>query len=171
MGTACSPSHHYRHDCLKTMRRVTITATNAGIVNPTTITTEKDLLNLQKTPPVTSMTMSVAAGLSSKSMPSPAVSTSAWSASRPSPLAWKPTVKLPKLSLPIFSGEYLKFNAFWQAFEISVISQNIPNTSKFAYLNLLLSRDAGHAVCGIATTDAGFTDACSILNERFGDSN
>ena len=65
MGTACSPSHHYRHDCLKTMRRETITATNAGIVNPTTITTEKDLLNLQKTPLVTSITMSVAASLSS----------------------------------------------------------------------------------------------------------
>ena len=31
---------------LKTMRQETITATDAGIVNPTTITTERDLLNL-----------------------------------------------------------------------------------------------------------------------------
>ena len=79
-------------------------------------------------------------------------------------------MKLPKLSLPTFSGEYLKFNAFWQAFEISVILQNIPNSYKFAYLNSLLSGDAAHAVSGIAMTDAGFTDACSILKERFGDS-
>ena len=153
------------------MRREMITATDAGIVNPTTVTTEGDLFNLQETPPVTSMTMSVPAGLSAQSVPSPAVSTSAWSASRPSPPAEKPAVKLPKLSLPTFSGEYLKFNAFWQAFEISVISQNIPNSSKFAYLNSLLSGDAAHAVSGIAMTDVGFTDAFSILKERFGDSN
>ena len=123
---------------LKTMRRGTITATDAGIVNPTTITTKGDLLNLQETPPVTSMTMSVPPGLSSQSVPSPAVSTSAWSAWRPSPPAGKPAVKLPKLSLSTFSSKYLKFNAFWQAFEISVISQNIPNSSKFVYLNSLL---------------------------------
>ena len=69
----------------------------------------------------------------------------------------EPAVKLPKFSLPTFSGEYLKFN--------------IPNSSKFAYLNSLLSGDAVHAVSGIAMTDAGFIDACSILKERFGDSN
>ena len=120
---------------LKILRRETITATGAGIVNPTTITTEGDLLNLQETPPATSVTMSAPADLSSQSVPSPAVSTSAWSASRPSLPAGKPAVKLPKLSLPTFSGEYLKFTAFWQAFEISGISQNIPNSSKFAYLN------------------------------------
>ena len=90
------------------------------------------------------MTMSVPAGFSSQSVPSLAVFTSAWSASRASLPAGNPAVKLPKLSLPTFSGEYLKFNAFWQAFEISVILQNIPNS---------------------------FTDACSILKERFGDSN
>ena len=156
---------------LKTMRRETITATGAGIINPTTITTKGDLLNLQETPPATSVTMSAPADLSSQSVPSPAVSTSAWSASSPSLPEGKPAVKLPKLSLPTFSGEYLKFNAFWQAFEISVISQNIPNSSKFAYLNSLLSGDAAHAVSGIAMTDAGFTDTCSILKERLGDSN
>ena len=80
---------------LKTMRRETITATDAGIVNPTTITTEGDLLNLQETPPATSMTMSAPADLSSQSVPSPAVSTSAWSASRQSLPAGKPAVKLP----------------------------------------------------------------------------
>ena len=32
---------------LKTMRRETTTAADAGIVNPTTITTDRDLLNLQ----------------------------------------------------------------------------------------------------------------------------
>ena len=80
-------------------------------------------------------------------------------------------MKLPKLSLPTFSGEYVKFNAFCQAFEISVISQNIPNSFKFAYLNSLLSGDAAQAVSGITMRDAGFTDACSILKERFGDSN
>ena len=32
------------------MRQETITATDAGFVNPTTITTEGDLLNLQETP-------------------------------------------------------------------------------------------------------------------------
>ena len=90
---------------LKTMRRETITATGAGIVNPTTITTEGDLLNLQETPPATCGTMSAPADLSSQSVPSPAVSTSAWSASRPSLPAGKPVVKLPKLSLPTFSGE------------------------------------------------------------------
>ena len=177
--------HHYRYSrlavtslqtrlqgaaILKTMRRETITATDAGIVNPT-ITTEEDLLNQQETPPVTSTTMSAPADFASQSVPSPAVSTSAWFASRPPLPAGKLAVKLPKLSLPMFSGEYLKFNAFWQAFEISVISQNILSSSKIAYLNSLLSGDAAHAVSGIAMTDVGFADACSILKERFGDSN
>ena len=57
---------------LKTMRRETITATGAGITNPTTITTEGDLLNLQETPPATSVTKSAPADPSSQSAPSPA---------------------------------------------------------------------------------------------------
>ena len=83
----------------------------------------------------------------------------------------KPAVRLPKLNLPTFSGKYLEFITFWQAFKISVLSQNIPNSSKFAYLNSLLSGDAAQAVRGIAMTDEGFEEACRILKERFGDTN
>ena len=56
-------------------------------------------------------------------------------------------------------------------FHFIFISQNILNYSKFAYLNKLLSWDAAHAVSGIAMTEPDITDSCSILKERFGDSN
>ena len=78
-------------------------------------------------------------------------------------------MKLPKLSFPTFIGEYLKLNAFLQAFEISADLKKIPNSHKLAYLNSLLLGYAAHALNGISMSDAGFTDVCSILNERFGD--
>ena len=149
------------------MWRKTATVTYTCVVNPISITTNGDLLKLQETPPITMTTMSVPAGHLLQSVPSAAVSTLALSASHHSVSG----VELPKLSLPTFSGVCLKFNAFWQASEISVISQNMPNSSKFAYLNSLLSGDAAHTVSDIAMIDAGLTDASNILKERFGDSN
>ena len=66
---------------------------------------------------------------------------------------------------------FLKFSNFWWAFEILIISQNIHESSKFAHLNSLLLGDVAHAVSSIAMTEAGFSDACHILKERFGDYN
>ena len=64
------------------MRQETATATDPGTINPTTITTDGDLLNLQETQPVTITTMSAPAG---QSVTSTAVSPPALFASRHSP--------------------------------------------------------------------------------------
>ena len=67
----------------------------------------------------------------------------AWTNKHPSPQeetvsTASVNVRLPKLDLPKFNGDVLKFMSFWQQFVSCVDSQEIPEVSKFTYLLSLL---------------------------------
>ena len=80
------------------------------------------------------------------------------------------SVKLPKLEIPHFDGNILKFRDFWDAFEVCVDSnRRLAAVEKFTYLKSKLQGDALKAVDGLSLNNGNYTVAVRILKERFGD--
>ena len=78
-------------------------------------------------------------------------------------------VKLPKLSLPKFSGDPLTWQPFWDAFSATVdTNSSVADVDKFAYLRAHLEGPAAHCVCGFAQTRSNYRRAVELLRERFG---
>jgi len=80
-------------------------------------------------------------------------------------------IHLPKLQLPIFYGDPLKWVEFYDSFESSVHSQNIPDVQKFNYLLSTLRGSAHKALEGISVTNSNYLEALGILKKRYGDQN
>ena len=67
------------------------------------------------------------------------------------------TTKLPKLTLPSFSGEYTQRVAFWDQFTTLVDSKvDMTNVKKLSYLKLSLKGDAAQIVSSQLVTDANY---------------
>ena len=77
--------------------------------------------------------------------------------------------RLPKLSLPSFSGDPLTWQTFWDSFSAAVDSSPVlSGVQKFNYLRTLLQGEAARAVAGFPLTDANYSHSVEILKERFG---
>ena len=80
------------------------------------------------------------------------------------------TVKLPKLKLAQFDGEYTKWKTFWDSFESAIHNRrDLTDIDKFTYLIPLLVRSAKEAIAGLSLTSANYHEAIDILKKRFGD--
>ena len=80
--------------------------------------------------------------------------------------------KLPKLSLPKFSGEVQDWLPFWEQFEAIIDNrEDLPVVTKFSYLRETLVGDAKRAIAGLSLTGVNYKTACDILKERFGRTN
>ena len=77
-------------------------------------------------------------------------------------------VKLPKLDLPIFDGNILCWQEFWDIFSTSVHKQNIPNVTKFNYLKNSLRAAAATALSGISVTNDNYEMVIGMLKDKFG---
>ena len=77
-------------------------------------------------------------------------------------------VKLPKLDLPIFDGNILCWQEFWDIFSTSVHEQNIPNVTKFSYLKNSLRAAAATAISGISVTNDNYEMVIGMLKDKFG---
>ena len=77
--------------------------------------------------------------------------------------------RLPKLELPQFDGDSLKWQTFWDSFE-STIHYNVTltNVQKFSYLKAQLHGSAAQCIEGFALTNANYATAVNLLRERFG---
>ena len=77
--------------------------------------------------------------------------------------------RLPKLDLPVFTGNALDWQAFWDSYD-SAIHGNISLTDvqKFNYLKSLLRGEALQTIAGFALTHANYQKAVDILQERYG---
>jgi len=80
----------------------------------------------------------------------------------------KVEAKLPKLTLPKFSGDPLKWTPFWDQFLVMIDNTELPAISKFSYLRSVGEGDAAEAISGLALSDGNYEEACDILEERFG---
>ena len=78
-------------------------------------------------------------------------------------------VKLPKLTLRKFGGDWTSWVTFWDSFESS-IHQNpdLSQVDKFNYLHSLLDGTAAEAIAGLALTSSNYEEAVKLLRKRFG---
>ena len=79
------------------------------------------------------------------------------------------TSRLPKLSLPTFSGNPLLWQTFWDLFEAAVHGNpNLTGVEKFNYLRAQLESEAARIVGGFPLTNANYEQTISLLKTRFG---
>ena len=79
-------------------------------------------------------------------------------------------IRLPKIELPTFSGDRLKWPTFWQSFETSIHNQPIPAVQKMTYLFSSIKDNALSCVEGYAITGENYPVVIDILKTRYGDS-
>ena len=78
------------------------------------------------------------------------------------------TTKLPKLTLPSFSGEYTQWVSFWDQSTTLVDSKrDMTNVEKLSYLKLALKGDAAQIVSSLLVTDTNYDIAKCKLEERY----
>ncbi|XP_056016815.1 uncharacterized protein LOC130053514 [Ostrea edulis] len=79
-------------------------------------------------------------------------------------------VRLPKLELPSYNGDNIKFQEFWDAFDATINRNSKPSRiEKFSYLQSKLTGEAKAAISGISLTHENYDVAIDIIQERFGD--
>ena len=67
------------------------------------------------------------------------------------------SVKLPKLEIPCFSGEKLKWAEFWDSFEAAVhLNTSLSEVEKLNYLMSKLSGEAENSVSGIQLSNENY---------------
>ncbi len=77
--------------------------------------------------------------------------------------------KLPKLSLPYFDGNLLKWQHFWDCFQSSIHeNQTLTDVQKLTYLQNQLQGIAADCIEGLPLTSANYYQAVAVLKERFG---
>ena len=80
------------------------------------------------------------------------------------------SVKLPKLEIPSFSGEKLKWAEFWDSFEAAVhLNTSLSEVEKLNYLMSKLSDEAKNSVSGIQLSNENYQVAVELLKKRYGD--
>ena len=84
----------------------------------------------------------------------------------------KPAVKLPKIEIKCFSGNYTCWKSFKETFEATVHRRtNLTNVEKFTYLRVLLDNKASQAIEGFPVMAENHTAAWRLLNELFENEN
>ena len=79
------------------------------------------------------------------------------------------TVRLPKLSLPVFSGKLLEWQLFYDSFLSSVHSRtDLSEIDKFNYLRSQLTGSALDVIKGFSLSAENYGAAFKLLCERFG---
>ena len=79
------------------------------------------------------------------------------------------TSRLPKLSLPTFSGDPLTWQSFWDSFSAAIHSNHsISGVQKFTYLKAQLQGDAARAIDGLPLSDHNYLQSIELLQNRFG---
>ena len=80
------------------------------------------------------------------------------------------TVKLPKIELPKFSGDKLRWREFWEMFENGIHSKpGLPAIDKFNYLKSNLGGEALRIVTGLRLCGENYEIAIKQLKDRYGD--
>ena len=79
------------------------------------------------------------------------------------------TTKLPKLTLPVFKGNPLNWQTFWDRFE-SCIHKNsgLSDVEKFNYLKTYLDGVALSTISTLTLTSENYNAAIEVLSSRFG---
>ena len=78
------------------------------------------------------------------------------------------TVNLPKIDMPVFSGNYLDWISFRGLFKASVhANPSLSNAQKLQYLKLSLKNEAAVLLHAMQISDSNYEKAWSILTDRY----
>ena len=77
--------------------------------------------------------------------------------------------KVPKLTLPRFSGKITEWNCFKESFSLHIDEKDFTDAEKMAYLVSLLDGEAKRDIAGFAVTGASYHTAWQVLADRYGD--
>ena len=76
--------------------------------------------------------------------------------------------QLPKMNIPIFSGEYLQWNSFCDLFNASVHSnETLTDAQRLQYLKASLKEDGAKIISHLTITDANYAEARNALQTRY----
>ena len=79
------------------------------------------------------------------------------------------TSRLPKLSIPTFTGDPLTWQSFWDCFDSAVNSNPVlSDVQKLSYLRAQLQGDASRVVAGFPLTNTSYSQSVALLKNRFG---
>jgi len=77
--------------------------------------------------------------------------------------------RLPKFELPIFKGDPLSWQGFWDQFSTSINdNEDITDIDRFNYLKRYLGGQALETVSGLSLSSSNYKEAVKILTERYG---
>lgn len=80
----------------------------------------------------------------------------------------KNEIKLPKLSLPTFCGDYSEWTTFFDLFKCTVDANNtLTNAQKLQYLKSVLKGEALQLIQHFSITDYNYFDAWNTLQQRY----
>lgn len=72
-------------------------------------------------------------------------------------------LRLPKLTLPTFSGNILDWPTFWDSFESSFhLNSGLPDIQMFSYLKSLTQNAAARTIVGFPLTNANYAKAVEL---------
>ena len=77
------------------------------------------------------------------------------------------SLPLPKVTIPQFNGDCLKWREFYELFLEMVDKQHLPNVQKMWYLKTNLSGEAGKLISHLALTEDNYATAWMLLQERY----
>ena len=78
-------------------------------------------------------------------------------------------VKLPRIEIVKFAGEFTKWQTFIDSFTAAVdSSETLSNVEKFTYLRGYLEEDALRTIQGLSLTENNYDKAMALLKDRFG---
>ena len=78
-------------------------------------------------------------------------------------------VKLPRLTIPPFSGDLLKWQTFIDGFEAAVNNDDtLDDVQKFQYLQSNLRGEAAKTIEGLSLTNENYSHAMELLTSRYG---
>lgn len=82
-------------------------------------------------------------------------------------LSVRGSLPLPKVTIPQFNGDYLKWRQFHDLFSEMVDKQSIPAIQKMWYLKTNVSGEAEHLISQYALTDGNYSTAWKALQDRY----
>ena len=80
------------------------------------------------------------------------------------------SVRLPKLEIPTFNGDNLKWTEFWDSFDATIHKNtSISDIEKLNYLMSKLTGEAKQSVSGVLLSNENYAVVVELLKERYGD--
>ena len=76
--------------------------------------------------------------------------------------------RLPKLTLPEFSGDPLIWQTFWDSFYVLIhTNHNLSGIQKFTYVKAQLEGNAAWTIAGLPLTEANYVHSIALLEDSY----